>query len=105
VLLSEVARTGYKAITISWRRYIYLWLLNFYQWPSLYDAITSRRNTTAFWDIAPCSKIEVDRRFRGAYWLHHQNDPNDNAVPTSETSVYFNFTARCYIPEICRHTS
>jgi hypothetical protein len=81
VLLPEVARTGYKAITISWRRYIYLWLLNFYQWPSLYDAITSRRNTTAFWDIAPCSKIEVDRRFRGVYWLHHQNDPNDNFCP------------------------
>jgi hypothetical protein len=25
---------------------------------------------TAFWDIALCSLVEVDRRFRGAYWLH-----------------------------------
>jgi hypothetical protein len=26
--------------------------------------------TTSFWDRAPCSLIEVDRRFRGAYCLH-----------------------------------
>jgi len=25
----------------------------------------------AFWDMAPCSRIEVDRRFRGVYYLHH----------------------------------
>jgi hypothetical protein len=24
---------------------------------------------TAFWDIAPCSLVEVDRRFRGQYYL------------------------------------
>jgi hypothetical protein len=29
---------------------------------------------TAFWDIAPCSLVEVDRRFRCAYCLHHQGD-------------------------------
>jgi hypothetical protein len=27
-----------------------------------------------FWDVAPCSQVEVDRRFRGAYCLHHQGD-------------------------------
>jgi hypothetical protein len=27
---------------------------------------------TAFWDIAPCRLVEVDRRFRGSYYLHHQ---------------------------------
>jgi hypothetical protein len=26
-----------------------------------------------FWDVLPC-KIIVDRRFRGAYCLHHQGD-------------------------------
>jgi hypothetical protein len=26
---------------------------------------------TGFWDIAPCSLVEVDRRFRGVYCLHH----------------------------------
>jgi hypothetical protein len=25
-----------------------------------------------FWDVAPCSHVEVDRRFRGAYCLHHR---------------------------------
>jgi hypothetical protein len=29
---------------------------------------------TNFWDIAPCSLIEVYRRFRGAYYLYHQGD-------------------------------
>jgi hypothetical protein len=28
----------------------------------------------AFWDMAPCSLVAVDRRFRGAYCLHHQGD-------------------------------
>jgi hypothetical protein len=28
----------------------------------------------AFWDIARCSLVEVDRRFRGAYYLHHPED-------------------------------
>jgi hypothetical protein len=51
----------------------------------------------AFWDIAPCS-LGVDRRFSGAYCLHHQGDEWQDAVCTSETSVYFNETTRCYIP-------
>jgi hypothetical protein len=25
-----------------------------------------------FWDVAPCSLVEVYRRFRGACCLHHQ---------------------------------
>jgi hypothetical protein len=27
-----------------------------------------------FWDVAPCSLVEVYRRFRGACCLHHQGD-------------------------------
>jgi hypothetical protein len=50
---------------------------------------------TAFWDIAPCS-LEADWYFRNAYCLHHQGD---------ETPVYFNETARRYVPESCHlHT-
>jgi hypothetical protein len=26
---------------------------------------------TAFWDIAPCSLVEVDRRFRRVYGFNH----------------------------------
>jgi hypothetical protein len=47
---------------------------------------------TAFWNTAPCSLVEVDRRFRGAYCLHQG---------TSETFVYFNETTRSCIPESC----
>jgi hypothetical protein len=28
----------------------------------------------AFWDIGPCGLVEVGRRFRNAYCLHHQGD-------------------------------
>jgi hypothetical protein len=45
---------------------------------------------TAFWDTAPCSLLGVNRRFRRAYCLHHQDD---------ETSVNSNETIRRYIPE------
>jgi hypothetical protein len=27
-----------------------------------------------FWDVAPCSHVEVDRRFRGAYCLREGDD-------------------------------
>jgi hypothetical protein len=27
-----------------------------------------------FWDVAPCSLVEVYRHFRGAYYLHHQGE-------------------------------
>jgi hypothetical protein len=51
---------------------------------------------TAFCDIAPCSLVEVDRRFRDAYCLYQQE-----TVRTSETFVYFNETIRRYFPEGC----
>jgi hypothetical protein len=35
----------------------------------------------AFWDIAPCCLVEVDRRFRGAYCHHHQvHRPDDGGT-------------------------
>jgi hypothetical protein len=43
-------------------------------------------------DTALFTLVEADRRFRGAYCLHHQGD---------ETSVYFNETTRRYIPQGC----
>jgi hypothetical protein len=55
------------------------------------------------WDVAPCSRVEVDRCFIGAYCFHHQGylfiAPMMEAVHTSETSVNFNVTPRRYIPE------
>jgi hypothetical protein len=48
----------------------------------------------ALWNIAPCSVLEVDRRFRGAYFI----GPQSNEF-TSELSINFYKTARCSIPE------
>jgi hypothetical protein len=28
---------------------------------------------TVFWGDAPCSLVEIDRRFGGAYCVHHQD--------------------------------
>jgi hypothetical protein len=32
------------------------------------------------WDIAPCSHVEVDRRVRGTYCLHHQGDDDGGST-------------------------
>jgi hypothetical protein len=29
---------------------------------------------TVFWDVAPCTLIEIDRHFGDAYWFHHQGE-------------------------------
>jgi hypothetical protein len=49
-----------------------------------------------FWVVAPCSLVEVYRRFRGICCLHHQDYNNGG---TSETSVKFCHTARRNNPE------
>jgi hypothetical protein len=46
-----------------------------------------------FWVVAPCSLVEVYRRFRGAYYLMME------AVSTSETSVNIYQITRLNIPE------
>jgi hypothetical protein len=56
---------------------------------------------TVFWDVAPCSLVEVDRRLRGAYYLHVHFIALMEAARTSETSVYFNENTRRYRSEGC----
>jgi hypothetical protein len=42
----------------------------------------------AVWDVAPCSLVEVYRRFRGACCFHHQGDGLKIGVqPTSRNVV------------------
>jgi hypothetical protein len=36
--------------------------------------IQTRRKLTVFWDVASCSLVETDRRFRGAYCHHHRGE-------------------------------
>jgi hypothetical protein len=40
-----------------------------------------------FWVVAPCSLVEVYRRFRGACCLNHQSDdhPDDGSATTKKT--------------------
>jgi hypothetical protein len=55
-----------------------------------------------FCDVLPCSQIDVDRRFRGAWCLHHQDDEGAlmmKEARTSETSVEIYLTTRQYIPD------
>jgi hypothetical protein len=66
------------------------------QWPVTFYNVGFQVLTAAsmkfrvFRDVMPCSHVEFDRRFRGAYCLDNQGD---------ETLVNFNVTTRSYIPE------
>jgi hypothetical protein len=51
-----------------------------------------------FWDVVPCSLVEVNRRYTGTYCLHHEGDHDDEGS-ISETSVNFYQTTRPNIPE------
>jgi hypothetical protein len=57
----------------------------------------------AFREVALCSLVEVDRRFRGAYCLHHQGGETVmmEAVRTSETSVFLNEITQRYVSQGC----
>jgi hypothetical protein len=50
-----------------------------------------------FWNVAPCSLLGIDRRFRGANCFHHQGV--DGGITSSEISVNFYQTARRNIPQ------
>jgi hypothetical protein len=54
----------------------------------------------AFWDNAPCSLV-VDRRFRGAYCFHHQDDEDflPGGGSTHLSNVFYYETTRRIIPE------
>jgi len=57
---------------------------------------------TVVWDVVPCSLVETDLRFGGAYCLHLQGDIIAlmmEAVHASETSVCFHDTTWPYIPK------
>jgi hypothetical protein len=56
-----------------------------------------------FWNVAPCSSVEIKRRFIGAFCLHHNYHIiialMMEAVSTSETSINFYGITRRNIPE------
>jgi hypothetical protein len=66
-----------------------------------WNAVTTLK-MTVFWDISPCSLVEVHQHFRGAYCLHHDNTVlldtlMMETVCLSETSVSFYETRQCNI--------
>jgi hypothetical protein len=54
-------------------------------------------NSAIVWIVAPCSVIEVYRRFRGSYYLHHR--PDDGGTSISEISENVYQTTRRNNPE------
>jgi hypothetical protein len=59
--------------------------------------------TTVFWDIAPCSLVEMSRRFRGVYYLNFQHDlPDDTGRKHLWNVEKFLQTIRRNIPEDSR---
>jgi hypothetical protein len=47
-------------------------------WDFAAAAAAASMKMTVFWDVAPCSLVEVYRRFRGTFFLHHQSDQPDD---------------------------
>jgi hypothetical protein len=76
--------------------YASLCLLNYYMRFQVLTAASKKFKV--FWDVAPCSHVEVDRRFkmRTASIIRVMMM---ESVRTSETSVNFNLTTRLYIPD------
>jgi hypothetical protein len=57
-----------------------------------------------FCNVTPCRLVDINRRYRGAFFIHHQGDFNHivlmmEAVIASETSVNIYHSSRCIIPE------
>jgi hypothetical protein len=47
--------------------------------------------TVVFWVAAPCSLVEIDRRFISTYCLHHQGDVDRNGtmlLPNQKSSYF-----------------
>jgi hypothetical protein len=53
----------------------------------------------AFWSNAPCNIAEIDKRFRGAYCLHHQGAVMMEVENISETPVKVYQKSRHINPE------
>jgi hypothetical protein len=62
------------------------------RWQAIVNTVMNMK-FRVFWDVVPCSHVEVDRLFGGAIALMME------ALHTSETSVNFNVTTRRYIAE------
>jgi hypothetical protein len=51
---------------------------------------------TVLWDIAPCSVVEIYRRFEGAYCIHYQGDHIGQPCVFSRSSLFEVLRSRMY---------
>jgi hypothetical protein len=63
--------------------------------------VNSKLKMTVLWNIAVCSLVEVDRRFRGVYCFHHHSSSWSWRQYKHLEHVNFYETAWCNIPEDC----
>jgi hypothetical protein len=77
-----------------------------------FKVLASSLNMTTFWNIAPCSLVEVDRRFRDAYCLDHQDYaslkrrrdmPEWNRSVNSRDSLFSSQCSATFSVPICPH--
>jgi hypothetical protein len=61
---------------------------NFPVWGRFEVLTTATANEAVFWDVAPCSLVEIYRRFIGAFYLHHQS-LMEAQHPRRHSSSYF----------------
>jgi hypothetical protein len=58
---------------------------------------------TAFWDVAPCCLVELDRCFRGEHCHQGDGHPDDGDSTHLSNVCLFHDTTRRYIPESYLH--
>jgi hypothetical protein len=54
---------------------------------------TNKMEVTVFCDVGPCTLIDVNRRFRGAYCLRHQGIASETSVRICEKTATFTLVA------------
>jgi hypothetical protein len=53
-----------------------------------------------FWDVMPCSLVEIDRRFRGAFCLHHQGATSQKTAIFGREFIIAQFVSANLIPTL-----
>jgi hypothetical protein len=66
-------------------------------WVRSRDFTVAGLKTAVFWDVASCSLVDVYRRFRGVWCLHHEDDGGRELISvrqhdarTHDTAIWIN---------------
>jgi hypothetical protein len=83
--------------------YITVWNKIYFNYVRFQVLTTASLKMTAFWDVASCSLVDVDGRFRGAYCRQHQRDDgsthlwNVGLLPRDYTVIHpRNLSSSCF---------